>query len=99
MGPSQFIPSTWSLYEKKISSAVGVATPDPWDPKHAFMASAIFLKDLGAAGGTYSDEREAALRYYAGGNWNHPRNAFYGNEVMAKAGSIQTTMIDPLQNF
>lgn len=95
MGPSQFIPSTWIGYESRIRSVVG-ATPDPWHPYHAFTASALFLKDLGAAGGTYAAEREAALRYYAGGNWNLPRNAFYGNEVMAKAVDIQTN-IDILQ--
>jgi membrane-bound lytic murein transglycosylase B len=95
MGPSQFIPSTWISYKSRIRSVVG-ATPDPWNPHHAFTASALFLKDLGAAGGTYAAEREAALRYYAGGNWNLPRNAFYGNEVMAKAVDIQTN-IDILQ--
>lgn len=96
MGPSQFIPSTWVTYAPRIRSLVGT-TPDPWNPAHAFIASSLFLKDLGAAKGTYAAEREAALRYYAGGNWNHPRNAFYGNEVMAKATDIQTNMIDLLQ--
>lgn len=99
MGPSQFIPSTWVSYEGKLKSLLGVSTPDPWEPKHAFMASALFLKDLGAASGTYAAEREAALRYYAGGNWKHPRNAFYGDQVMEKATSIQTNMIEPLQNL
>ncbi|MEK7120712.1 MAG: lytic murein transglycosylase [Patescibacteria group bacterium] len=98
MGPSQFIPSTWTLYVSRIKALVS-GTPDPWNPAHAFVASSLFLKDLGADEGVYASEREAALRYYAGGNWNHPRNAFYGNEVMAKASDIQTNMIDPLQNF
>jgi peptidoglycan hydrolase CwlO-like protein len=91
MGPSQFIGSTWMMYHAKIRTIVG-ATPDPWNPLHAFTASSLFLKDLGADKQTYAAEREAALRYYAGGNWNLPRNAFYGNEVMAKAAQIQSNI-------
>ena len=52
------------------------------------MASALFLDDLGAGTATYSDELEAALRYYAGGNWRLAKNAFYGTQVMAKAANI-----------
>lgn len=69
MGPTQFIPSTWSGYESRIASAFGVSVADPWDPEHAIMATALFLQDLGASRGGYSAEREAAGRYYAGGNW------------------------------
>ncbi len=69
MGPTQFIPSTWKGYEGRIAAAYGVATGDPWNPEHAIMATALFLQDLGAGGGGYSAEREAAGRYYAGGYW------------------------------
>jgi membrane-bound lytic murein transglycosylase B len=69
MGPTQFIPSTWRSYEGRIASAFGISVADPWDPEHAIMATALFLQDLGAARGGYSAEREAAGRYYAGGNW------------------------------
>jgi membrane-bound lytic murein transglycosylase B len=69
MGPTQFIPSTWRNYEGRIAQAFGVATGDPWNPEHAIMATALFLQDLGAGRGGYSAEREAAGRYYAGGNW------------------------------
>lgn len=69
MGPTQFIPSTWRGYEGRIASAFGVAVGDPWNPEHAIMATALFLQDLGAGRGGYSAEREAAGRYYAGGNW------------------------------
>ncbi len=63
------------------------------------MASGIYLSELGAGGGTYTTERTAALKYYAGGNWAAPANAFYGDGVMAKAKSIQENMIDPLQGL
>ncbi len=99
MGPSQFIPSTWMMYKKRISNVTGNNPPNPWDPEDAITATSLFLMDLGADEGGYSAEREAALRYYAGGNWNKPQNAFYGNQVMAKAQDIQENMIDPLQNF
>ncbi len=100
MGPSQFIPSTWESMQAKVSVALGISTvPNPWEPEHAFMASAVFLKELGAAAGGYSAEREAALRYYAGGNWNNPKNAFYGNQVMEKARDIQENMINILQGI
>ncbi len=69
MGPTQFIPSTWKGYESRIATAYNVSVGDPWNPEHAIMATAMFLQDLGAARGGYSAEREAAGRYYAGGNW------------------------------
>jgi len=98
MGPSQFIPSTWQLYSPKLSFLLGVATPNPWDPKAAIMATAYYLENLGADAQTTAAERIAALKYYAGSNWSKSANAFYGNQVIAKAQSIQTDMIDPLQN-
>lgn len=96
MGPSQFIPSTWAKYENRIANAVGVQTPNPWEPRHAFMATGIYLSDLGAGAGTYSAERRAALQYYAGSNWNSPSVAFYGNQVMQKAQNIKQNMINPI---
>lgn len=90
MGPSQFIPSTWELYSTKVANALGITgMPDPWNPKHAFFASAIYLGELGASSGGYTAERTAALKYYAGGNWNKKANAFYGDGVMSKAAKIQ----------
>ncbi len=97
MGPSQFIPSTWESVAPQIAAAVGVVTPNPWDPKHAIFATAIYLSQLGAGEGGYTAERRAALRYYAGGNWNKPANAFYGDGVMQKATNIQENMIDQLK--
>lgn len=96
MGPTQFIPSTWKMYEGRIAAAFGVSVGDPWNPEHAIMATALFLQDLGASKGGYTAEREAAGRYYAGGNW-----AVYGlgyaASVLGHAETYQTD-IDFLDN-
>ena len=89
MGPSQFIPATWRSYESKIASALGISAPDPWNPRHAFTATALYVKDLGASAGGFTAERTAALKYYAGGNWSLPGNAFYGDQVMGHASTFQ----------
>jgi membrane-bound lytic murein transglycosylase B len=89
MGPSQFIPTTWRGYEARVAAALGVPHADPWNPQHAFMATAIYMKDLGAGAQTYSAEHTAALKYYAGGNWSLPQNQFYGNQVMGHAATFQ----------
>ncbi|MEK7646673.1 MAG: lytic murein transglycosylase [Patescibacteria group bacterium] len=101
MGPAQFIPTTWVLFEARIASALGISSPDPWNPQHAFMASAMYLGDLGASGQTYSSERNAACRYYSGRICDNktPANSFYGNEVVIRADTIQRTMIDQLQGL
>lgn len=101
MGPAQFIPTTWVLFESRISNALGGIAPDPWNPAHAFMASALYLSDLGADAQTYTGERNAACRYYSGRACDNrsPANAFYGNEVVVRADTIQRTMIDPLQGL
>lgn len=95
MGPAQFIPSTWSGYISRLSAMLG-AHPDPWNPRDAFIASATFLADLGAAKGGYSAEYEAAARYYAGGNWQTLGKG-YATSVLNHAQTIQTTMIDPIE--
>jgi peptidoglycan hydrolase CwlO-like protein len=92
MGPSQFIPSTWQLFASRIATAVGVKLANPWDPKHAVTATAIYMMDLGANGGTYTAERNAACRYYSGRacDSQKPANTFYGNSVITKAEKFQT---------
>jgi len=90
MGPAQFIPSTWVLFEDKIAKLTGHNPPNPWDPEDAFMASAVLLRDNGAAKGGYTAERLAALRYFAGWkNANKSAYAFYGDDVMELATKIQ----------
>jgi len=90
MGPAQFIPSTWVLYEAKIANLTGHNPPNPWDPGDAFMAAALLLRDNGAAEGGYTAERLAALRYFAGwGNASKSAYAFYGDDVMEIAVKLQ----------
>jgi membrane-bound lytic murein transglycosylase B len=91
MGPTQFIPSTWQVYEPRIKGALGVAAADPWNPLHAIMATGLYLADVGAAG----DEHTAAAKYYAGGNWA-TSGQVYANSVMAKAAAFQAD-IDTLE--
>ncbi len=101
MGPAQFIPSTWELFKTRIASALGKKTADPWEPADAFMASSLYLADLGAGAGGFTAERNAACRYYSGRPCDDraPANTFYGNQVMTKAADIQENMINPLQNL
>ncbi len=89
MGPAQFIPTTWQLYSNRVSKVTGHNPPSPWDPLDAFAASAIYLKDLGAASRILADERKAALKYLAGSNWQKKAYSFYGDDVMALAVKYQ----------
>ncbi len=90
MGPAQFIPSTWILYEDRVAAATGHNPPNPWDPGDAFMAAAIYLKDSGAAKQTVAAERYAALCYLAGcGNAKKSAYQFYANDVMDLATKYQ----------
>lgn len=100
MGPTQFIPSTWKLVESKVAAFTGKATPDPWNPADAIMASAVLLQGNGAASGTYEAERNAACKYYSGRVCSTATHiASYGNQVMSRASNIQLTMIDPLKDL
>ncbi|MDQ5901628.1 MAG: 2 protein [Patescibacteria group bacterium] len=100
MGPSQFIPTTWESYENRIAAAVGASVANPWNPAHAITATALYVRDLGAAAQTYTAEREAACKYYSGRGCSDPKvkNAFYGNAVMSHAANIQKD-IDVLESF
>lgn len=96
LGPAQFIPSTWELFKERIASIVGVGAnnANPWNPEHAFTATALYMSDLGAVIGSYTSERNAACRYYSGRKCDNakPANTFYGNQVMQKAEGIQNNI-------
>jgi peptidoglycan hydrolase CwlO-like protein len=100
MGPSQFIPSTWKMFEPRLAVALGVGQPNPWYAKDAVMATALYMADLGAAGGAYTAERNAACKYYSGRacDSRSPVNYTYGNSVVAKATTFQQN-IDFLNNL
>lgn len=96
MGPAQFIPSTWNLFDDRLKALLGTA-PDPWGIKDSFTASGLYLADLGATAQTTSTESRAAARYYgAAGSYN--------SMVMRRATCIQTfidegTMTTSCQNL
>jgi hypothetical protein len=101
MGPSQFIPSTWQGFIPRLKNVLGVSTPNPWDPKHSIMATALYISDLGAGAGTYTAERNAACKYYSGSACTpgrKPANTFYGDQVLTKAEKFQND-IDFLKNI
>ncbi|KND48185.1 MAG: hypothetical protein AB201_01140 [Parcubacteria bacterium C7867-006] len=93
MGPAQFIPSTWKIFEDRLLSVLG-HNANPWNPEDAFMASAMYLGDLGAGSGTYSGEIKAACRYYGSGG----TSCSYGKSVMKLKDSIQAD-IEYLQQY
>ncbi|MFA6338832.1 MAG: lytic murein transglycosylase [Candidatus Paceibacterota bacterium] len=100
MGPAQFIPSTWDMFSDRIANALGIKLADPWRAQDAFMASALYLSDMGAVDGSYTKERNAACKYYSGSSCSKSSLiASYGDQVIAKAKDIQTNMIDPLEDL
>jgi hypothetical protein len=67
------------------------STPsNPWNNLDAFTATALYMADLGATSQTFTAERTAALRYFAGGNYSNPAYAFYGDSVMGFAAQFQS---------
>lgn len=105
MGPSQFIPSTWAIYGGFKKDSAGnysyVQSQDairtllnksvagnPFTNQDAFLATGLLLRDNGA-NGSYSSDRLAALRYYAGwGGALRAENAFYGDGVMKRKARL-----------
>lgn len=89
MGPAQFMPTTWLIYQSKIAQLTGDNPPSPWSPKDAFMAAALLLRDNGASTQTYQAEWTAAMKYLAGNNWRNSAYRFYGDDVMDFARKYQ----------
>lgn len=99
MGPAQFIPSTWKLYQKRIASGLGISIEEtnPWNPEHAIMAASYYLGDLGAGLQTYSAEKNAACQYYSGRKCaSSSAGNTYGTSVMKWVAKVQEEMIDPI---
>ncbi|MEI6397053.1 MAG: lytic murein transglycosylase [Candidatus Taylorbacteria bacterium] len=94
MGPAQFIASTWVSFVDRIKMMLSVSgTPSPWNAEHAFMASALYLSDLGAGRGGYTAERNAACRYYSGRYCSESNKiASYGDNAIRQATVIQNNI-------
>lgn len=92
MGPAQFIPSTWKIFEKRLKAALG-HDANPWSPEDAFMASSMYLTDLGAVGNSASGQAKAACKYYGSGGGS----CTYSKSVLKLKNSIQAN-IDLLSN-
>lgn len=90
MGPAQFIPSTWVLYEKRVAKITGRSYANPWNPEDAFLAAALYLTDNGATYGNRTTEHRAAMCYLAGcGNAKKASLQFYGNDVLSYADKYE----------
>ncbi len=90
MGPAQFLPSIWLLYDEAVASLTGHNPPSPWNYEDAFTAAGLKLAEAGAGKQTYAAESKAAKIYIAGGRWNTSLTArIYANNVMAAASKIQ----------
>ncbi len=90
MGPAQFLPSTWILYDEAVSKLTGHRPPSPWNIEDAFTAAGLKLAEAGADKQTYATENKAAKIYIAGKRWNSSLTArIYANNVMAEAARIQ----------
>jgi len=85
MGPAQFIPSTWKLFADRLKSILGYVA-NPWSPKDAFMASGMYLSDLGAVGNSASAQSRAACKYYGSGG----SSCSYSRSVMKLKSKIQS---------
>lgn len=102
MGPAQFMPNTWLLYEEDIKNITKNNPPNPWNNADAFVATALYLKNSldSSSCRNYAGENKkvlpyqfllercAAAQYYAGGKWFRFRFA-YGDPVVERADQFQ----------
>ncbi len=87
MGPAQFIPSTWKLFAGRLQSILGHYA-NPWSPQDAFMASGMYLSDLGAVGTSQSAQNAAACKYYGSGG----SSCSYSKSVAKLKAAIQANI-------
>lgn len=87
MGPAQFIPSTWKLFTSRLQDILGHYA-NPWSPRDAFMASGMYLTDLGAVGTSASAQNRAACKYYGSGG----STCFYSRNVQKLKSQIQANI-------
>jgi len=94
MGPAQFMPTTWRLYDRKISDITGNDPASPFNNADAFTGTALYLKE-GLTGcktiykTVFSQENCAAAKYYAGGKWrSYMSVGRYGYRVAERAADF-----------
>ncbi len=80
MGPAQFIPSTWMSVRDRVAAITGSSPANPWSVRDSFLASGLYLRDLGAA----SNELLAAGRYFGA-----PGLLAYDSTVVRRANCLQ----------
>jgi membrane-bound lytic murein transglycosylase B len=93
MGPAQFLPTTWLLYEKRVAELTGHNPPNPWNVEDAFTAAALFLADRGAASKTVAGETSAAKAYISGSqSCNRYVCRSYASRIISLARDIENTL-------
>lgn len=92
MGIAQFMPTTWSGYESKISSLSGNNPASPWNVLDGFFGAAIKLFDNGAISQNREGERKAAAMYYAGKRWQRAPGQNYADRVRTASFCYQDYM-------
>lgn len=93
MGPAQFLPSTWLLFEDKVAELTGHNPPDPWRVEDAFTAASLYLADAGAKAKTQNAELRAAKAYISGSpNCSSYICNFYSREVLRIAALIEPNL-------
>jgi len=66
MGPAQFIPTTWLLFNGRVAEIVRRSIANPWVVEDAFTAAGLFLADSGARSKAKTGEIAAARTYISG---------------------------------
>ena len=85
MGPAQFIPSTWVLYEDRVKERTGNSA-DPWDLRDASLAASTYLKD---GINRYGTEGKAVQAYFCGSPKNTYWCSWYEKNVLYLAACHQ----------
>ncbi len=95
-------PWAYDASKDRLRQVRGKGSPsNPWDNQDAFLATALYMQELGAAYGTYDSEHLAAMRYFAGwagANNPSPYVRSYGDSVMNHASYFQG-QIDTLEEL
>ena len=86
IGPGQFMPLTWEGLSPRVAQLSKKAIANPFELADAFVATAIFLSDRGAA--NRDKEAEALQRYVGGNRWQG--QSWYSEKVMAGAKEYES---------